>query len=73
MSNQCYIPRPKEFSFVQAVNASNIVVRIPQEYQSNPVAFVADILDVDIYSAEPEARVIINQRTGTIVYPFHGC
>jgi flagellar P-ring protein FlgI len=53
--------------FVQAVNASNIVVRIPQEYQDNPVAFVADILDVDIYSAEPEARVIINQRTGTIV------
>lgn len=53
--------------FVQAVNASNIVVRIPQEYQDNPVAFVADILDVDIYSAEPEARVIINNRTGTIV------
>lgn len=53
--------------FVQAVNASNIVVRIPQEYQDNPVAFVADILDVDIYSAEPEARVVINQRTGTIV------
>lgn len=53
--------------FVQAVNASNIVVRIPQEYQDNPVAFVADILDVDVYSAEPEARVIINQRTGTIV------
>ena len=38
-----------------------------QEYQDNPVAFVAEILDVDIYSAEPEARVIINQRTGTIV------
>jgi flagellar P-ring protein precursor FlgI len=53
--------------FVQAVNASNIVVRIPGEYRNNPVAFVADVLDVDIYSAEPEARVVINQRTGAIV------
>jgi flagellar P-ring protein precursor FlgI len=53
--------------FVQAVNASNIVVRVPGEYRDNPVAFVADVLDVDIYSAEPEARVVINQRTGAIV------
>jgi flagellar P-ring protein FlgI len=53
--------------FVQAVNASNIVVRVPGEYRDNPVAFVADVLDVDIYSAEPEARVVINQRTGSIV------
>ena len=53
--------------FVQAVNASNIVVRVPGEYRENPVAFVADVLDVDIYSAEPEARVVINQRTGSIV------
>ena len=36
--------------FVQALNASNIVVRIPGEYRENPVAFVADVLDVDIYS-----------------------
>jgi flagellar P-ring protein FlgI len=53
--------------FVQALNASNIVVRIPGEYRENPVAFVADVLDVDIYSAEPEARVVVNQRTGSIV------
>ncbi len=57
----------EEESFVQAVNASNIVVRVPEEYRENPVAFVADVLDVDIYSAEPEARVVINQRTGSIV------
>lgn len=53
--------------FVQAVNASNIIVRVPEEYRENPVAFVADVLEVDIYSAEPEARVVINQRTGSIV------
>jgi len=54
-------------NFVQAWDATNIVVRIPGEYRDNPVAFVADVLDVDIYSAEPEARVVINQRTGAIV------
>ena len=53
--------------FVQAWDASNIQVRVPGEYRDNPVAFVADVLDVDIYSAEPEARVIINQQTGSIV------
>jgi flagellar P-ring protein precursor FlgI len=53
--------------FVYAQDAANIVVRIPGEYRENPVAFVADVLDVDIYSAEPEARVVINQRTGSIV------
>jgi flagellar P-ring protein precursor FlgI len=53
--------------FVKAINASNIIVRIPGEYRENPVAFVADVLDVDIYTAEPEARVVINERTGSIV------
>lgn len=54
-------------NFVQAVNASNIVVRLPGEYRDNPVAFLADVLELEVYSAEPEARVVINQRTGSIV------
>lgn len=54
-------------NFVQAVNASNIVVKLPGEYQDNPVAFIADVLELEVYSAEPEARVVINQRSGAIV------
>jgi flagellar P-ring protein precursor FlgI len=58
----------EEGDFVQAVNASNIVVRVPEEYRNNPVEFVAAILnDTEIYSPDPEARVVINQRTGAIV------
>lgn len=57
----------EEDGFVQAVNASNIVVRIPGEYRENPVAFLADVLELEVYSAEPEARVVINQRSGSIV------
>ena len=53
--------------FVRAINASNIVVQIPQEYQNDPVAFAADVLEATIYSPEPEARVVINPRTGSIV------
>jgi flagellar P-ring protein precursor FlgI len=58
----------EEDDFVYAKNASNIVVRVPQEYQGNPVEFVAAILnDTEIYSPDPEARVIINERTGNII------
>lgn len=54
--------------FVQAIDASNIVVRVPEEYRSDPVEFVAAILsDTEVYSPEPEARVVINERTGSIV------
>jgi flagellar P-ring protein FlgI len=58
----------EEDGFVQATNASNIVVQVPEEYRSNPVEFVAAILnDTEVYSPDPEARVVINQRTGAIV------
>ncbi|MBX3424997.1 MAG: flagellar basal body P-ring protein FlgI [Pirellulales bacterium] len=54
-------------SMVQAKNAANIVVTVPAEYGSDPVQFVGDVLDIPIYSAEPEARVVVNQKTGSIV------
>lgn len=52
---------------VRAVNASNIVVKIPQQYKNDPVAFVSILLEKQIYNPEPEARVVINERTGSIV------
>ena len=55
-------------NFVRAIDAANIVIQVPQEYQSDPVEFVAAVLnDTEVYSPEPEARVVINQRTGSIV------
>jgi flagellar P-ring protein precursor FlgI len=57
----------EEDGFVHARNASNIVVQIPEEYRLNPVEFVAAILnDTEVYSPDPEARVVINERTGII-------
>lgn len=52
---------------VQAINAANVVVRIPESYADDPVAFVAEILEIDLYEKEPEARVAVNDRTGSIV------
>jgi flagellar P-ring protein FlgI len=53
--------------FVRAIDASNITVQIPEEYAKDPVAFAALVLETIVYTPEPEARVVINQRTGSIV------
>jgi flagellar P-ring protein precursor FlgI len=54
-------------SFVKATSASNIVIQLPERYRSDPVAFAAEVLEATIYSPEPEARVVINEKTGSIV------
>ncbi|QDU90318.1 Flagellar P-ring protein precursor [Pirellulimonas nuda] len=51
----------------RAVNAANVVVRVPQHYSTYPVAFVAEILEMTIDIVEPEARVVVNPRSGSIV------
>lgn len=53
--------------FARAINASNVVVKVPDEYAHDPVAFAAAVLEEVIYSPEPEARVVVNQKTGSIV------
>lgn len=52
---------------VHAVNASNIRVKIPEIYRMDPVGFAAELLEINIYGAEPEARVFINPRTGSVI------
>lgn len=53
--------------FARAINASFIEVLVPEQYRNDPVAFAAALLETSVYSPEPEARVVINQRTGSIV------
>ncbi len=52
---------------VRAIDAANIVVRIPDTEASDPVGFTSFILESPIAEPEPEARVVINSRAGTIV------
>jgi flagellar P-ring protein precursor FlgI len=52
---------------VRAIDAANIVIRIPQTWSNDPVGFASDILETRIAEPEPEARVVVNPRAGTIV------
>ncbi len=56
-----------EGSFVRAIDATNIEVRIPAAYTDQPVAFAYEVLEVMISDEDPEARVVINTRTNTVV------
>lgn len=49
-----------------ADNAALVSVNLPSNYASNPIAFVSDLERI---SVEPDriARVVINERTGTVV------
>jgi flagellar P-ring protein precursor FlgI len=49
-----------------ALDQSTIAITIPNEYQSNLVGFVASLEELPI-QPDTKARVIINERTGTIV------
>jgi flagellar P-ring protein precursor FlgI len=57
----------REDSPVRAIDAANIVVRIPDSAEHDPVGFVSELLETRIVEPEPEARVVINPRAGTIV------
>ncbi len=52
---------------VRAIDATNIEVRIPKLFADNPVAFISEVLDTWVFEPEPEARVVINSRAGSIV------
>jgi flagellar P-ring protein FlgI len=52
---------------VHAIDAANIMVRIPKIFMSDPVAFASDLLEIQMEEPQTESRVVINPRAGTIV------
>jgi flagellar P-ring protein precursor FlgI len=54
-------------SNVRAIDASTIEVRIPEAYENDHVGFAAELLDTNVFEPEPEARVVVNSRAGSIV------
>jgi flagellar P-ring protein FlgI len=56
-----------EEDLCHARDAANIRVRIPEVYRNDPVGFASDVLDIKLYEHEPESRVVINPRAGSIV------
>jgi flagellar P-ring protein precursor FlgI len=50
-----------------AFNQGNIVVEIPPQYRDDPVLFVSQVLSLPIMEPRTVPRVVINERTETVV------
>jgi flagellar P-ring protein FlgI len=50
----------------EAIDGGAVRVKLAKEFQENPVPLVARLADVEVQAHQP-ARVILNERTGTIV------
>ena len=50
-----------------AIDPKNVVVQIPPEYRGQPDAFIANMQRTEVTLRGGEARVIINDRTGTMI------
>jgi flagellar P-ring protein precursor FlgI len=50
-----------------AFNQGNIVVDIPPQYRDDPVLFVSQVLSLPIMEPRTAPRVVINERTETVV------
>jgi flagellar P-ring protein precursor FlgI len=51
----------------RAINQVNIEVAVPQQYATDPVLFVSQVLSLPILEPQTAATVVINERTGSIV------
>jgi flagellar P-ring protein precursor FlgI len=54
-------------TMVRAIDAANIVVKIPEYFRQDPVEFAANLMETPLEELETESRVVINTRAGTIV------
>jgi len=50
-----------------AADGSQVDVNIPFNYRDNVVEFVAAIEDAQVQTEAPASRVVVNERTGTVV------
>jgi len=64
--NQRYGYNSSGNNFAQAIDPGRIKVSIPSYYQGNQVSFVAQLNSL-LVRPDTEAKVVINERTGTIV------
>ena len=53
-------------SAAMAMDAATIQVRLPENYRARQVSFIADLGTIDV-NPDTMARIVINERTGTIV------
>jgi flagellar P-ring protein FlgI len=54
-------------AMAQAIDGSTIRVEFPSNYQNNRVAYIAKVENLEVDSVADVAKVVVNERTGTIV------
>jgi len=54
-------------ALAKAINPANIEVQIPSAYADNPVDFISQVLALTVPEPQIPARVVINERAGSIV------
>jgi flagellar P-ring protein precursor FlgI len=54
-------------TLAKALDQTNVVVAIPPQYRDDPVDFVSQVLGLPMYQVQTGARVVINERAGSIV------
>ncbi len=50
-----------------AIDQVNIVVTLPPQYKERPVWFISQVLSLPILDPQTEARVVINEKAGSVV------
>jgi flagellar P-ring protein precursor FlgI len=65
--DQMVVDDQSQSDLARALDAVNIDIRVPGPYNNDPVGFVSQVLSLPIPVPQPEARVIINERAGSIV------
>ncbi len=51
----------------KAVDGDQVDVKLPPNYQDNVVDFVAAVEETQVQTDSPASRVVVNERTGTVV------
>ena len=51
----------------KAIDQVHVQVKLPEEYVDFPVEFISDLLDIPIVEVNNDARVVVNEATGTII------
>ena len=50
-----------------AADTTSLLVQMPDGMETDPVGFIAQLENIEVTPETPSARIIINERTGTIV------
>ena len=67
INTQLKMQTSSEMPMARALNQGNVEVLIPGQYRDDPVSFVSQVLALPILEPRTGARVVINERSGSII------